>query len=131
MACSDPEREKQPMYTWLAYHILLCSDAEVMHLSAPPPRALPEDAPSPFCKILDFSLMLVTLSVVVNVAFRTDWEESEWVGGSSTFQVLGWASASLELSETGAQAGCSMAACRAVPRVARGPPTKPILQGRC
>lgn len=90
MACSDPEREKQPVCIWLVYHIPFCNDAEMQHVFPPPPGAQGalgsragwsclvdlQEAPSPFSKVPDFGLMLVMVSVVVNLPSRAEWEEA-------------------------------------------------------
>lgn len=104
MACSDPEREKQPVCMRLVYRIPFCNDAEVQHLFPPPLRALGalgsragwsclgdlEEAPSPFSRVPDFGLMLVTVSVVVNLPSRAEWEEAGRVGDPALAQqVLG------------------------------------------
>lgn len=88
--CLDPEREKQPACTWLVYRIPFCNDAEVQHLFPHLLRALGalgsragwsclgdlEEAPSPLSKVPDFGLMLVTVSAMVNLRSRTEWEEA-------------------------------------------------------
>lgn len=89
-ACLDPERGKQPACTWLVYRIPFCNDAEVQHLFPHPLRALGalgsragwsclgdlEEAPFPLSKVPDFGPMLVTVSVMVNLCSRTEWEEA-------------------------------------------------------
>lgn len=120
MACSDPEREKQPACTWLVYRIPFCNDAEVQHLFPPPPSPLgsragwsclgdPEEALSPFCKVPDFGLMLVTVSVVVNLPSRAEREVAGGVGDPVLTQQV--------LVGLPPQAECFLTCCRAVPRV--------------
>jgi len=91
----------------------------VQHLFPPPLRAPGsragwsclgdlEEAFSPFSKVPDFGLVLVTVSVAVNLPSRAEREEAGRVGDPKhAQQVLG----------VSPQAGGLLMPCRAVPRV--------------